>query len=106
MVQVGAWASQEANRDALFQEWAKSGYPAENFRDDFAGQLLRVRNNPLLDPPCTSMAQATMARCSGRRTLSTCRAGSSRAISTRRLATSSSNVSGRRRDPDGKAIGA
>jgi sulfonate transport system substrate-binding protein len=50
MLQAAAWSSQEANRDQLFQEWAKSGYPAENFRDDFAGQPLKTRNDPLLDP--------------------------------------------------------
>lgn len=50
MLQAAAWSSQEANRDQLFQQWAKSGYPAEDFRDDFAGQPLKVRNNPLLDP--------------------------------------------------------
>ncbi|HEY3847001.1 MAG TPA: ABC transporter substrate-binding protein [Acetobacteraceae bacterium] len=50
MLQAAAWSSQEANRDQLFQEWAKSGYPPENFRDDFAGQPLKVRNDPLLDP--------------------------------------------------------
>jgi sulfonate transport system substrate-binding protein len=64
MLQAGYWSAQEANRDQLFQEWAKSGYPAENFRDDFAGQPLKARNDPLLDPFFMHQyeVQAAMAR--------------------------------------------
>lgn len=43
------WASTEANREALFAVWGKSGFPIENYRDDFAGQELAYRCNPLLD---------------------------------------------------------
>lgn len=64
MLQAAAWSSREENRDQLFQAWAKSGYPAENFRDDFSGQPLKVRNDPLLDPFFQHQyeVQATMAR--------------------------------------------
>lgn len=49
LVKAAAWASDEANREALFGEWAKSGVPAETFRADFEGQALGYRNSPLID---------------------------------------------------------
>jgi len=49
-VRAALWSSDEANRDALFELWAKSGYPADSFRADFEGQPLKLRNSPLIDP--------------------------------------------------------
>jgi sulfonate transport system substrate-binding protein len=49
-VAAAQWASDEANRDALFQLWAKSGVPEAHFAEDFQGDALRTRNSPLLDP--------------------------------------------------------
>jgi len=49
-VRAALWSSDEANRDALFELWAKSGYPADSFRADFEGQPLKFRNSPLIDP--------------------------------------------------------
>lgn len=43
------WASREENREALFEIWGKSGFPVENYRDDFAGLPLTVRNTPIID---------------------------------------------------------
>ncbi len=48
-VRAADFSSQEKNREALFQIWARSGRPAETFRADFAGQELAYRNSPLID---------------------------------------------------------
>ncbi|MGY2047892.1 ABC transporter substrate-binding protein [Methylobacterium sp. JK268] len=48
-VRAAAWASDEANREALFAIWAKSGTPAEVFRADYEGQALAYRLSPLID---------------------------------------------------------
>jgi len=49
LVKAAAWASDEKNREAVFETWAKSGIPAETFRADFDGQALKLRNTPLID---------------------------------------------------------
>jgi sulfonate transport system substrate-binding protein len=49
-VKAAAWSSDDANRQAVFEQWAKSGYPAESFRDDFDGSSLKARSSPLIDP--------------------------------------------------------
>jgi sulfonate transport system substrate-binding protein len=49
IVKAAYWSSQEENRDALFDIWAKSGRPASIYRVDFANQPLKYRNTPLLD---------------------------------------------------------
>jgi sulfonate transport system substrate-binding protein len=49
IVKAAYWSSQEENRDALFEIWAKSGRPASVYRLDFEGQSLKYRNTPLLD---------------------------------------------------------
>jgi sulfonate transport system substrate-binding protein len=49
IVKAAYWSSEEANRDALFEIWARSGRPANVYRRDFAGQTLKYRNTPLLD---------------------------------------------------------
>lgn len=48
-VKAAHWASLEENRDKLFEIWAKTGTPAEQFKQDFANETLVFRNTPLLD---------------------------------------------------------
>ena len=49
VVKAAYWSSQEANREALFEIWARSGRPTSVYRDDFADQPLKYRNSPLID---------------------------------------------------------
>ncbi len=49
-VRAADWASDEANREALYAVWSKSGIPASNFRAEFEGTPLALRNSPLFDP--------------------------------------------------------
>jgi sulfonate transport system substrate-binding protein len=49
IVKAAYWSSQEANREALFEIWARSGRPPAVYRTDFADQQLKYRNSPLLD---------------------------------------------------------
>ncbi|GDY14375.1 ABC transporter [Planctomycetota bacterium] len=48
-VRTAALASDEANREDLFTQWAESGTPAAVFREDFTGDTLAARHSPLLD---------------------------------------------------------
>ena len=48
-VRAADWTSDEANREAVFESWARSGHPIENFREDFAGLPLAFRNSPVVD---------------------------------------------------------
>jgi len=48
-VRAADFASQEKNREALFQIWARSGRTADTYRADFADQTLAYRNSPLID---------------------------------------------------------
>jgi sulfonate transport system substrate-binding protein len=48
-VKAAAWASDEANREAVFASWAKNGVAAAVYEADFAGQPLKLRNSPLID---------------------------------------------------------
>jgi sulfonate transport system substrate-binding protein len=50
LVRAAQYSSDEANREKLFEIWARSGYPPESYRDDFAGQTLARRNSPIIDP--------------------------------------------------------
>jgi len=50
ILRAARWASDEVNRDQVFELWSKMGNPAEVYREDFLGFPLRVRLNPLLDP--------------------------------------------------------
>ena len=43
------WSSREENREALFEIWGRSGYPVENYREDFAGLPLAYRTSPVID---------------------------------------------------------
>jgi sulfonate transport system substrate-binding protein len=49
-VKGAQWSSDEANRDALFKLWAKSGVPYSSWQAEFANQSLKDRNSPLIDP--------------------------------------------------------
>ena len=63
-VRAAAWASDEANREALFEQWTKSGYSADSWRREYAGEPLAYRNSPLVDPWLIGQyqTQAAMAR--------------------------------------------
>jgi sulfonate transport system substrate-binding protein len=50
LVKAADWSSQEQNRDALFDIWARSGRPAAIYKADYEGQTLKYRNSPLIDP--------------------------------------------------------
>lgn len=49
-VKGAQWSSDEANRDALFKLWAKSGVSYASWQAEFANQPLKSRNSPLVDP--------------------------------------------------------
>lgn len=49
VVAEGAWASDEANRQAVFELWAGSGLPLGNYTEEFDGVAAREFNSPLLD---------------------------------------------------------
>jgi sulfonate transport system substrate-binding protein len=49
IVKAAYWSSQEENREALFDIWARSGRPASVYRADFDSQTLKYRNSPLID---------------------------------------------------------
>ncbi len=49
IVKAAYWSSQEENREALFEIWARSGRPASVYRADFADQSLKYRSSPLID---------------------------------------------------------
>jgi sulfonate transport system substrate-binding protein len=48
-VKAAHWSSQEQNRNALFEVWARSGRPASVYRTDYDGQTLKYRNSPVID---------------------------------------------------------
>ncbi|GAA5231532.1 PhnD/SsuA/transferrin family substrate-binding protein [Verticiella sediminum] len=48
-VRAADWASDEANREALFELWARSGVPHASYVAEFENQQLDVRNSPLID---------------------------------------------------------
>jgi sulfonate transport system substrate-binding protein len=49
LVKAARFGADEANREAVFALWAKSGIPAESFREDFEGEPLAHRLTPLID---------------------------------------------------------
>jgi len=49
-VKAAKWASEENNRAALFDIWARSGTPVASWKAEFDGQPLAQRNSPLIDP--------------------------------------------------------
>lgn len=48
-VKASYFASDEKNRDALFDIWALTGAPRSTFEKDYEGELLKDRQSPLLD---------------------------------------------------------
>jgi len=48
-IRAARWGADEANREALYEVYAKSGIPTESFREYFSGQRLADRLNPLID---------------------------------------------------------
>ena len=57
-VKAAQWSSDEANRDALFNEWAQSGVSYASWQAEFAKQSLKSRNSPLVDPFIVARYQA------------------------------------------------
>jgi sulfonate transport system substrate-binding protein len=49
-VQAARWSSDEANRDALFNAWSRTGVSYAAWQAEFANQPLKSRNSPLVDP--------------------------------------------------------
>jgi sulfonate transport system substrate-binding protein len=49
-VKGAQWSSDEANHDALFKLWEKSGVPYSAWQAEYANQSLKIRNSPLIDP--------------------------------------------------------
>lgn len=50
IVRAAHWASDEKNRDKLFDTWSQaSGLPEAIFRNEFDGESLKARNSPRLD---------------------------------------------------------
>lgn len=60
-VRSARWASDEANRDALFKLWARSGIPYASFQAEFQGQDLKARNSPLVDDFIRGRYQAVVS---------------------------------------------
>lgn len=48
-IEASYFASDEKNRDALFDIWAQTGAPRSTFEKDYADDLLKDRQSPLLD---------------------------------------------------------
>ena len=48
-VKAARFAADEANRNAVFDIWSKSGLPASNFAADYDGERLAHRISPLVD---------------------------------------------------------
>ena len=59
-VRAAHWASEEKNREELFQIWAKSGTPVASWRAEFEGQPLTQRNSPLVDDFIRARYQAVV----------------------------------------------
>lgn len=61
IVRTAAWSADEKNRDEIFRLWAKSGTPYSDFKEDYKGDTLRDRQNPLLDEYYTSFIKNSIA---------------------------------------------
>ncbi|MEX3764560.1 ABC transporter substrate-binding protein [Paraburkholderia phenoliruptrix] len=49
-VKGAQWSSDEANRQALFKAWARSGVSESSWNAEFPPGTLKSRNSPLIDP--------------------------------------------------------
>lgn len=59
-VRAADWASNEDNRKALFELWARSGVPYASYEAEFENQALATRNSPLVDPFIKARYQAVV----------------------------------------------
>lgn len=50
LVKAARFAADEANRAAVFELWANSGFPAQVFAEDFSDERLANRLTPVIDP--------------------------------------------------------
>jgi sulfonate transport system substrate-binding protein len=48
-VKAARFAADESNRKAVFDLWAKTGYPAQSFAEDYADERLANRLTPVID---------------------------------------------------------
>jgi sulfonate transport system substrate-binding protein len=48
-VKFAHWASQDQNRETLYETWALTGYPIGNYRGEFENSDLKFRLNPIPD---------------------------------------------------------
>jgi sulfonate transport system substrate-binding protein len=60
-VSAAHWASDEANREALYEIWANSGYPVTAFSEEFDGEELRVNSDPVFDDFMTAQYHRSAA---------------------------------------------
>ena len=61
-VRAARFGADEANRKAVFDLWAKSGYPADAFAEDFNDERLANRLTPLIDTYVTARYRDLTAR--------------------------------------------
>jgi sulfonate transport system substrate-binding protein len=61
-VKAARYAADEANRKAVFDQWANSGFPAQVFAEDFSDERLANRLTPLIDPYVVSRYKELAAR--------------------------------------------
>jgi sulfonate transport system substrate-binding protein len=61
-VKAARYAADEANRKAVFDVWANSGFPAQVFAEDFSDERLANRLTPLIDPYVVSRYKELAAR--------------------------------------------
>jgi sulfonate transport system substrate-binding protein len=51
LVRAAKWLSDQDKTPApVYQLWAKSGVQFSNYKEDLAGESLKVRSSPLIDP--------------------------------------------------------
>ncbi|UFH50049.1 hypothetical protein [Pseudomonas sp. KNUC1026] len=58
LVDAAHWATDPANRQALFEEFAKSGTPVASWQAEFPGDSVSLRLSPLVDDFVKSRYQA------------------------------------------------
>jgi sulfonate transport system substrate-binding protein len=61
-VKAARFAADEANRSAVFELWARSGFPIEVFAEDFNDERLANRLTPVIDPYVVSRYKDLAAR--------------------------------------------
>ena len=61
LLKVAAWSADEKNRNEQFRLWAKSGNPFSDYKEDFQGDAIRDRLNPLMDEYFVSQVNKSIA---------------------------------------------